>query len=255
MTIQYPERMISRCKHIVSLVALGCAAFLIAGCQTPSSKETWPPPTKASQAAMTPDQALAEFRAGNDRFVAGKSRHRDLPAEVRASAGGQYPFAVVLSCLDSRQSAELIFDQGIGDIFSARVAGNVMNDDILGSLEFACRITGAKLIVVVGHTHCGAIKGAVDHAKLGNLTGLLDKIQPAVQMVPPNVQPRNAKNLQFVDDVGEANVKLVVKQITEQSPILKEMVEKGEIKVVGGMSDLDTGKVKFYAEEKPKDSF
>jgi len=202
--------------------------------------------TKESQAAMTPQQALAELREGNARFVAGQSRTRNLPAQVKASASGQHPFAVILSCLDSRQSSELVFDQGIGDIFSARVAGNILNDDILGSMEFACKASGAKLIVVIGHSNCGAIKGAVDDVQLGNLTGLLTKIKPAADSVPADVQPRTSKNAAFVNDVAESNVKLVMAQIRERSPVLREMLDKKEIGLVGGMSDLSTGKVQFF---------
>src|SRR5689334_8634152 len=186
-------------------------------------------PTKASQQAMTPDEALERLRAGNARFVAGQPLARDLQSEVRATAPGQYPYAVILSCLDSRQPVELIFDQGIGDVFNARVAGNVLNDDILGSLEFACKASGAKLIVVIGHSNCGAIKGAVDDVQLGNLTSLLAKIKPAADSVPASVQPRNSKNAEFVSDVAENNVKLVMKEIRERSPVLREMLDKKEI--------------------------
>jgi carbonic anhydrase len=202
--------------------------------------------TKESQAAMTPDQALAELRDGNARFVAGQPLHRDFPAQVQATASGQYPFAVVLSCLDSRQPIEIVLDQGIGDIFSARVAGNVLNDDILGSMEFACKVSGAKLIAVIGHSNCGAIKGAIDDVELGSLTGLLAKIKPAMDAVPADVQPRTTKNYAFVDEVSEENVKLVMKEIPERSPVLREMLDRGEIKIVGGMYDLSTGKVQFY---------
>jgi carbonic anhydrase len=202
--------------------------------------------TKESQSAMTPEQALQELRDGNARFVAGKLIARNFPAEVKATASGQYPFAVVLSCLDSRQPIEIVFDRGIGDLFSARVADNVLNDDILGSMEFACKASGAKLIAVIGHSNCGAIKGAIDEVELGNLTGLLAKIKPAMVAVPADVQPRNSKSSSFVDQVSEANVRLVMKQIPERSPILREMLDKGEIKLVGGMYDLSTGKVQFY---------
>ena len=180
-------------------------------------------PTKEKQAAMTPQSALAELKAGNGRFVAGGQLKRNFPADAKTTASGQYPFAVVLSCIDSRQPIEIVLDQGIGDIFSARVAGNVLNDDILGSMEFACKVAGAKLIAVIGHSNCGAIKGAVDEVKLGNLTGLLNKIQPAIKQVPADVQPRNSKNLGFVDKVAEANVRLVMKQIRQRSPVLREM--------------------------------
>jgi carbonic anhydrase len=202
--------------------------------------------TKALQSAMTPQQALAELREGNARFVAAKPLVRDFPGQVKAAASGQYPFAVVLSCLDSRQPIEIVFDQGIGDIFSARVAGNVLNDDILGSMEFACKASGAKLIAVIGHSNCGAVKGAIDDVQLGNLTGLLTKITPAIDAVPQDVQPRTSKNYSFVNQVSEANVKLVMKEIRERSPILREMLDQGQIGLVGGMYDLSTGKVDFY---------
>jgi carbonic anhydrase len=202
--------------------------------------------TKESQATMTPQQALAELREGNARFVAGAPRVRNFPAQVKAAAAGQFPFAVVLSCLDSRQPIEIVLDQGIGDIFSARVAGNVLDDDILGSMEFACKVSGAKLIAVIGHSNCGAIKGAVDDVQLGNLTGLLARIKPAIDAVPADVQPRTSKNYDFVNQVAEANVRLVMKEIRERSPILREMLDQGEIGLVGGMYDLKTGKVQFY---------
>ena len=247
--------MKTSCKDLGWFVSLA-VALLVAGCQSSSQMACCTPDaaatamsvvqTKESQAAMTPAQALQQLRDGNARFVAGNPLHRNFPAEVKATASGQYPFAVVLSCLDSRQPIEMVFDQGIGDIFSARVAGNVLNDDILGSMEFACKASGSKLIAVVGHSNCGAIKGAIDDVDLGNLTGLLTKIKPAMDAVPATVQPRNSKNYSFVDQVSEANVRLVMKQIPERSPILREMIDKGEIKLVGGMYDLSTGKVQFY---------
>jgi carbonic anhydrase len=203
--------------------------------------------TKESQAAMTPAAALEELRAGNARFVAGQSKVRNLPAKVRATAAGQYPFGVIVSCLDSRTPVELVFDQGIGDLFNARVAGNVLNDDILGSLEFACKVSGSKLILVLGHSNCGAIKGAVDNVELGNLTGLLHKIKPAVAKVPEDVQPRTSKNAAFVQKVAESNVHLVMQQIREQSPILREMLDHGQIALAGGMYDLETGQVHFIS--------
>ena len=231
------------------------AVLLIGGCQSSKTCCTMPASTgaamsqvqtKESQSAMTPQQALDELKAGNARFVAGNPLHRDFPAQVKATASGQYPFAVVLSCLDSRQPIEIVLDQGVGDIFSARIAGNVLNDDILGSMEFACKASGSKLIAVIGHSNCGAIKGAIDDVQLGNLTGLLGKIKPAMDAVPADVTPRTSKNYSFVDEVSEANVRLVMKEIPERSPILREMIEKGEIKLVGGMYDLKTGKVQFY---------
>lgn len=244
------------------LAVLAIALSIVAGCQ--SSKNTAccsscsltaatcsmpaqaAPPTKASQAAMSPQQALAELKAGNARFVAGHPLKRNLPADVKATASGQYPFAMVLSCLDSRQPIEIVLDQGIGDIFSARVAGNVLNDDVLGSMEFACKVSGAKLIAVIGHSNCGAIKGAIDDVQLGNLTGLLAKVKPAMDAVPADVQPRTSKNYKFVDEVSEANVRLVMQQIRERSPILREMIDNGQIELVGGMYDLSTGEVHFF---------
>jgi carbonic anhydrase len=248
------KALLHRLGLFTGLVAV---ALIIGACQ--SSQVTVPAPipaadvpaspgvqTKESQAAMTPQQALAELREGNARFVAGMSRVRNLPAQVKATAAGQYPFAVVLSCLDSRQPIEIVLDQGIGDIFSARVAGNVLDGDILGSMEFACKVSGAKLIAVIGHSNCGAIKGAVDDVQLGNLTGLLTKIKPAMDAVPDDGQPRTSKNYAFVNAVAEANVRLVMKEIREHSPILREMLDRGEIGLVGGMYDLKTGKVQFY---------
>ncbi len=233
---------------VASALIIGCQSSQQACCTMPAAGATAlaPVQTKESQAAMTPQQALAELKAGNARFVAGTPLHRDFSAQVKATASGQYPFAVVLSCLDSRQPIEIVLDQGIGDIFSARVAGNVLNDDILGSMEFACKASGSKLIAVIGHSNCGAIKGAVDDVDLGNLTGLLAKIKPAMDAVPADVQPRTSKNSEFVDQVSEANVRLVMKEIRDRSPILREMLDKGEISLVGGMYDLSTGKVQFY---------
>ena len=235
------------------LAGLASAMLLAAGCQSSpnaaggSMPAMASPTTKESQTAMTPAQALDELKAGNARFVASRPLRRDLPADVKTTAPGQYPFAVVLSCLDSRQPIEIVLDQGIGDIFSARVAGNVLNDDILGSMEFACKVSGAKLIAVIGHTNCGAIKGAVDDVQLGNLTGLLAKIKPAMDAVPADVQPQTSKNSEYVDQVARANVRLVMKEIRERSPILRGMLDKGEIGLVGGMYDLSTGEVHFFA--------
>jgi carbonic anhydrase len=232
--------------------------LLVAGCQSSRNEDSSisatnastgaavQAPTRESQAATTPQAALAELKAGNARFVAGRPLKRSLLEAVKVTASGQYPSAVVLSCVDSRKPVEIVLDQGIGDIFSARIAGNVVNDDILGSMEFACKLSGAKLIAVIGHSNCGAIKGAVDGAELGNLTGLLNKIRPAMNQVPADVQPRNSKNLAFVDDVAEANVRLAMKQIRERSPTLREMIDQGQIGIVGGMYDLSTGEIHFF---------
>ena len=234
------------------LLAGGLLALLFApSCQisnSAGSSAAKDPPvrTKEEQAAMTPQQALAELKAGNARFAAGRSQVCNLPAKVRATASGQYPFAVILSCIDSRQPVEIVFDQGIGDVFSARVAGNVLNDDILGSMEFACKVSGAKLIVVVGHSNCGAIKGAIDDVQLGHLTGLLNKIKPAIDAVPDDERARTSKNPEFVDKVAEANVRLVMRQIRERSPILRQMIDEKKIDLVGGMYDVSTGYVFFF---------
>jgi carbonic anhydrase len=204
--------------------------------------------SEEAQAKITPHEALAELKAGNARFVAGKLRDRYLPEEVRATAPHQYPFAAIVSCIDSRVPVELVFDQGIGDVFSARIAGNVLNDDIVGSLEFACKVSGAKLIVVLGHSNCGAIKGAIDDVQLGKLTGLLEKIKPAEAKISQNVQPRTSKNKDFVEQVADQNVRLVMQQIRERSPVLREMLDAGKIGITGGMYDLRTGETEFVSE-------
>jgi len=230
-------------QTLVVATLVTATSFLLTGCQTAQSHASLPQ-TKDSQTAMTPAQALERLKEGNQRFVAGHMQPRDLVAERQATAGGQYPFAVVLSCLDSRASSELIFDQGLGDVFSARVAGNILNDDILGSMEFACKLAGAKLIVVVGHTKCGAVRGACAGAELGHLTGLLSKIKPAVDAVP--VPPSaNKTDGAHVDAVAKENVKLVLEQIRQQSPVLAELIASGKIGLVGGMQDLDSGQVIF----------
>jgi len=236
---------------VAVLAATGCQSSVGTGgshAAGPGGADTMYPPawTRESQAAMTPERALAELRAGNARFVAGRTQVRNLPATVRATASGQYPFAVILSCLDSRQPTEIVFDQGIGDVFCARVAGNVLTEDLLGSLEFGCRVSGAKLIAVVGHSNCGAIKGAIDDVQLDHLTGLLARIKPAIARVPAEVQPRTSGNADFVQKAAEANVRLVMEQIREQSPILREMIDTGKIELVGGMYDLSTGEVHFF---------
>lgn len=226
---------------VVTLI-LGFAGPLFAQ----NSTSTPAPPTKETQAAMTSDSALAELKAGNARFMAGQPAQRDHRADIKTTASGQYPFAVVLSCLDSRVPIEIVLDQGIGDIFSARVAGNVLDNDILGSMEFGCKASGAKLIAVIGHTSCGAIKGAIDGVEMGSLTNVLGKIKPAISEVPAAITPRTSKNLEFVDKVAEANVRLVMQQIREKSPILREMMDKHQIGLVGGIYDLSTGEVHFF---------
>ena len=203
--------------------------------------------TKATQAALTPKSALKLLKEGNQRFVQQNQTARDLIEQVKQTTSGQYPFATILSCIDSRVSAELVFDQGVGDIFSARVAGNIVNEDILGSIEFACKLAGTKIIVVLGHTACGAVKGACDDAKMGNLTILLSKIKPAVEAItePEDPNLRNSKNADFVNAVAEKNVYLTIDNLREKSPVLAEMEENGEIMVVGAMYDIADGKVHF----------
>jgi len=174
--------------------------------------------------------------------------HRDLLEQVNATSEGQWPFAAILSCIDSRTSAELIFDQGLGDVFSIRIAGNVVNTDILGSMEFACKVAGSKLIVVLGHTKCGAVKGACDHVEMGNLTELLSKLQPAVYQEQMTTGDRSSKNSDFVENVAEINVKRMVKSILQRSYILEQMVENGEIGIIGAMYNVETGVVEFYAD-------
>ncbi len=200
--------------------------------------------TKETQEKLTPAKALEILIEGNKRFVNNLKANRDLLKQVNETSEGQHPFAIILSCIDSRTSAELVFDQGLGDIFSVRIAGNCVNEDILGSMEFACKFAGAKLIVVLGHTRCGAVKGACDDVRIGNLTTLLNKIRPAVDdtHVPGE---RNSSNTSFVEAVAERNVELATEQITERSPVLKEMEAAGSIGIVGGIYDVSTGSVTF----------
>lgn len=222
--------------------------LMVAAAPAVADRAAPPPTTRTAQAELTPAAALDRLAAGNARFVAGQTWARDWARERSATAEGQFPFAVVLSCLDSRASSEIIFDQGLGEIFNARVAGNVVNDDILGSMEFACQAAGAKLIVVVGHSACGAVKGAAAGVKLGNLTGLLERIQPAVAAAraqQPKLAPTDGA---FVETATELNVREAMRQIRERSPVLRELLEAGRIRLVGGIHDLVTGRVRFLAD-------
>lgn len=203
---------------------------------------------KETQSQLTPRLALEILQEGNDRFIKNLQANRDLLQQANETKEGQWPFAIILSCIDSRTSAELIFDQGLGDIFSARIAGNIINTDILGSMEFACKVAGSKLIVVLGHSKCGAIKGACDHVEMGNLTELLSKIQPAIYQEKETIADRTSKNPTFVENVSQINVKRSVKSIVDRSFILEQMVENGEIGVVGAMHNIETGKVEFYTD-------
>jgi carbonic anhydrase len=202
--------------------------------------------TKELQAMITPTEALGLLKRGNERFMNNLKANRNLLLQANETSEGQYPFAIILSCIDSRTSAELIFDQGLGDIFSVRIAGNIVNEDILGSMEFACKLAGAKIIVVLGHSKCGAIKGACDHAEMGNLTTLLSKIRPAVEDELATKENRTSANPVFVENVAAINVKRTVNLISEKSKILDQMVQKGEINIIGGMHDISTGKVTFF---------
>ena len=202
--------------------------------------------TKEMQSAITPLVALEILKDGNKRFVSNLKINRNLLQQANETSDGQHPFAVILSCIDSRTSAELIFDQGLGDVFSVRIAGNIVNEDILGSMEFGCKVAGAKIIVVLGHTKCGAVKGACDNVALGNLTGLIAKIKPAVDQESVTSENRNSSNGVFVENVAELNVSLSVKNILLKSPIIADMVKNGDIGIVGGIHDIATGKVKFF---------
>jgi carbonic anhydrase len=201
--------------------------------------------TREQRDKLTPEEILAEMKRGNERFRKGEESKRDFLAEQKASAKGQYPAAVILSCIDSRAPAEVIMDLGLGNAFNCRVAGNIANEDILGSMEFACKVAGAKVVLVMGHTACGAIKGAIDNVELGNLTALLAKIRPAVKATEFNGE-RSSKNAAFVDAVARNNVELTMAQILEKSPILGELQSKRAIKVAGAMYDLETAKVEFF---------
>jgi len=206
--------------------------------------------TSETQATCTPALALQFLKDGNARFVKNLRASRDLLQQANETRDGQWPFATIVSCIDSRTSAELIFDQGLGDIFSVRIAGNVINTDILGSLEFACHVAGSKLIVVLGHTSCGAIKGACDHVELGNLTELLSKIQPAVyeESETPDPASRNSKNGIFVENVADLNVRRSVRSIVNRSYILEHMIAAGKIGIIGAKHDLGSGAVTFFED-------
>jgi carbonic anhydrase len=228
-----------------SLIAGGAVAGFGLSARSAHAAQTAVTQTKETQAATTPEKALQMLKDGNARFVQGKMLERDYMQQVKATAGGQFPFAAVVGCIDSRESAQLTFDQGIGDIFSARIAGNFVNDDILGSLEFACAAAGAKLILVVGHSECGAIKGACDDVVLGNLTQTLANLKPAVAAVSGHQSDRSSGNAAFVQAVANKNVVLTLERIRERSPILRGMADKGDIGLAGAMYDVHTGQVAF----------
>jgi carbonic anhydrase len=228
---------------VLGLVALRANSSPAPASPTPAALAVL---TEADQTLMTPTEAFIRLQEGNNRFRAGQRVARDWPAQVKATAHGQHPFASIVSCMDSRTAVEHVFDLGLGDVFSLRIAGNIINDDVLGSLEYAHKVAGAKLIVVLGHSHCGAMKGAADDVVLGNLTSLLARIKPAVVGVPADGKPGTSKNLKFVDDVGRLNVILAVRQIRERSIVLRELHDRQAIDIIGGFYDIETGKVEFY---------
>jgi carbonic anhydrase len=229
--------------------SLACASILFVTA-SPVLAESAPPLvervlTQEEQAKLTPDAVLKLLKEGNGRFVAGELTTRDHSAQVRAAAEGQFPKAMILSCVDSRIPVEDVFDRGIGDVFVARVAGNFENTDILGSMEFACKVSGAKLILVLGHEHCGAIKAAIDGVVLGNITPMLENIKPAVDAVSYYTGDKTSANPEFVHLVAEKNVQLTIENIRKGSTILDEMVDAGELRIVGGLYAMDSGKIEF----------
>jgi len=205
--------------------------------------------TLKSQSSLTPEMAITFLQEGNDRFIKNLKANRNLLQQVNETAAGQFPFAAILSCIDSRTSAELIFDQGLGDIFSIRVAGNVLNEDILGSMEYACKVAGSKLVVVLGHTKCGAIIGACNNVELGHITTLLKKVKPALDHETHTSENRTGDNLEFVNRVTENNVHLTIARVRQESAILAEMENTGQIRIIGGLYNVETGKVDFYLED------
>ncbi len=243
-----PRRSILRPAAAVVLAAAAGLAITAIGCSTTngsSGAAASPGVISAEQQrAMTPDQVFDELRRGNDRFVRGTPRSRDWMAQAEATASGQYPQAIVLGCVDSRVPVEVVFDQGIGDVFVGRVAGNFENTDLLGSMEFATKVAGSKLIVVLGHTSCGAVKGAIDDVELGNLTPMLANLQPAVDAARQRSGGTgSSSDPAFVDRVVEENVRITVRDIQDRSPVIRELVDQGQLKVVGGIYDLETGRV------------
>lgn len=231
--------LIKRTAGLTTLAAIGISGITLPSISFASTM------TKEQRDKMTPDEIIENFKQGNLRFRKGEMKQHNYISQKQASEQGQYPAAVILSCIDSRAPAEIIFDTGIAEIFNTRIAGNIQNDDILGSIEFACAVAGAKVVLVMGHTSCGAVKGAIDDAKLGNLTGLLDKIKPAIEKT--NYQgDRSGNNYDFVDAVAKTNVKMTIAEILNNSPVLKKLVEKNKIKIVGSMYHLNGGAVEFF---------
>jgi len=249
MPARFRFRSLACCADRRSMLgaSLALGAAVVAGAAAFSSSTVYAAAmTKAQRDKLSPDDVLAMMKKGNKRFVAGQRADHNFLAQQRASAAGQYPVAVLLSCIDSRAPAETIMDLAIGDVFNSRVAGNIENADILGSMEFACKVAGAKVVLVMGHTACGAIKGAIDGAELGNLTGLLAKIKPAVEATT-YTGDRSSKNYAFVDAVARKNVELTKASIRKNSPVLAEMESSGAIKIAGSMYNLQTGVIDFFS--------
>jgi carbonic anhydrase len=244
-----PEKPQRRKGHqMISRRSLCCgtAALTVLGFAKAGAANECPVFTQARQNAVTPDDAIGMLKTGNGRFVAGKSVNCDLMAQVRATAKAQAPFAAVVGCIDSRVPPELVFDQHIGDIFVARIAGNFVNTDIIGSLEFATKVAGAKAIVVLGHTECGAIKGAIDQVKLGNLTKMLENFTPAIEASKSVAGQRSSKNRNLVQAVADTNAKLAAKVLADRSDVLRELVKNKQLVIVAAMHDLGNGKVTFF---------
>ncbi len=234
--------MFSR-RTFIAGTAVASAAFTAGAARAEDACEIF---TADRQKATTPEAAMQMLKDGNARFVAGKSVNCDLMAQVKYTGKGQAPFAAVVGCIDSRGSPELIFDQHIGDIFSARIAGNFVNDDIIGSLEFATKVAGAKAIVVLGHSECGAVKGAIDGAQLGLLTQFLDKIKPSMEGIDPAGSEKTSKNKSYVQSVADKNAQLAAKALVERSAVIKELVDTKQLVVASAMLDVGTGEVRFF---------
>lgn len=211
--------------------------------------------SKETQQRLTPDLAIQFLKEGNERFMRNLKANRNLLQQVNETSEGQYPFATILSCIDSRTSSELIFDQGLGDIFSIRIAGNILNEDILGSMEFATKVVGTKVIVVLGHTKCGAVVGACNHVEMGNLTTLLKKIQPAIDAEKATTSNRTGENAAFVNNVTDLNVRLTIERIRKESPIIADLEREGKIKIIGGVYEVKNGEVKFNLSNDEGESY
>ncbi|QLZ69952.1 carbonic anhydrase [Legionella sp. PC1000] len=241
-------------QHLIKILALTfgftCSFTGFASSSTAEMPILGKTLTQAKQQKLTPKQALQRLKEGNQRFLTNTQMSRDYLAQAHQSSYGQYPFAVVLNCMDSRSVPEFIFDQGLADLFTLRVAGNVLNDDILGSMEYATKVTGARLIVILAHTSCGAVAGACDGVQLGHLTDVLDKIKPVVQTSMQEQGTKNCTDHKLIDAIAKANALRVVKEIQERSPILKDLISKQQIGVVAGVHDIKTGKVQFFEEKR-----